>query len=388
MNKFDINTIDKTSKTKISKKDVLIQKDKIDSLVSQGFNEDDVVFALRKANLDAQLALVILNEKVDKEIAKKERKEKKEKAKESKTEETKDSKEKKENEKPKYKQILYSKMFPDDKEQDWEKFDKKKKEIKEERRLKDEEEYKKMFGNETEFDWRKFRAAKRQEKKEKNCEEGKEKCKNKEKSKRFKKGKNSKSKSKDKKESKGEKKICERKRKTSEEKNQDKEKKKQEKEKVIESILLKIKNNEIDSIYYDGNNMLMVDSSIRNDCLNKKRSEGEVKLSNICFQFGKALNIPKNLLLFDRTNNIFTKESEGVFLKVSSAYPEFESSDSAFINWTGSMDAKKVLFVTSDRILIEEIQKKGASNVIRSGEFMTMASKVLGSEYEKLVKSN
>lgn len=382
MESININKIEKTKSDKLTKKDVLKHQEKIDALTKQGFSENDVVFALRKSNLDAQLALVILNEKIDKEISKKERKEKKEKENNINKEGIKSSNDEF---KPKFKQILYAKFFPDDKEQDWEKFEKKRKEMKEDRVKNDEEEYKRMFGNE-EFDWRKFRAAKREERKEKRQNEYKDKSKKKEKY--YKKVKKSKSNDKKKDNDIKKEKNHERKRKTTKEKNELKEKKNLEKDKVIESILLKIKNNEIDSIYYDGNNMLMVDNSIRSDCLNKRRSEGEIKMSNLCLAFAKSLKIPKNVLLFDRTNNIFTKESEGVFLKVSSAYPEFESSDSAFINWTGSMNAKKVLFVTSDRILIEEITKKGAENVIRSGEFMTMASKVLGEEYEKIVKTN
>lgn len=382
MESININKIEKTKTDKLTKKDVLKHQEKIDALTKQGFSENDVVFALRKSNLDAQLALVILNEKIDKEISKKERKEKKEKENNINKEGIKSSNDEF---KPKFKQILYAKFFPDDKEQDWEKFEKKRKEMKEDRVKNDEEEYKRMFGNE-EFDWRKFRAAKREEKKEKRQNEYKDKSKKKEKY--YKKVKKSKSNDKKKDKEMEKEKNHERKKKTTKEKTELKEKKNLEKDKAIESILLKIKNNEIDSIYYDGNNMLMVDNSIRSDCLNKRRSEGEIKMSNLCLAFAKSLKIPKNVLLFDRTNNIFTKESEGVFLKVSSAYPEFESSDSAFINWTGSMNAKKVLFVTSDRILIEEITKKGAENVIRSGEFMTMASKVLGEEYEKIVKTN
>ena len=152
----------------------------------------------------------------------------------------------------------------------------------------------------------------------------------------------------------------------------------------------KIANNEISYLYLDGNNMLFVDGSIRNDCLNKKRNNGELKLSNLVFEFMKKTNTT-GCLVFDRTNQVFNKESDGVFLKVISAYPEFESSDDAFKVWAGGLDATKLnssLFVTSDRELKEKLIEKGVGFVLKSGEFFHLLKNTLNEDYQKILNMN
>ena len=161
----------------------------------------------------------------------------------------------------------------------------------------------------------------------------------------------------------------------------------EEKQKRIAEIKSKIQSKEVNFLYLDGNNMLFVDNSIRKDCLNKKRQDGELKLSNLTFEFMKRTNT-KGCLVFDNTSQVFNKESEGVFLKVTSAYPEFESSDDAFKVWAGGLDATKLkssLFVTSDRELKERLLEKGVGLVLKSGEFFDLLKETLNEEYEKIL---
>lgn len=163
----------------------------------------------------------------------------------------------------------------------------------------------------------------------------------------------------------------------------------EDKESRIQSLADLISQKKIKNIYLDGNNMLFVDDIIRKRCLKKQTKVGEAMLAKVVFQYCVASLIPNSLLVFDNTKQVYSKESEGVLLKVQSAYPEFESSDSAFKVWAGGMNAeelKAVLFVTSDRELNQRLKEKGVQNIMKSGEFMKSAKILLGEAYTKCLE--
>lgn len=156
-----------------------------------------------------------------------------------------------------------------------------------------------------------------------------------------------------------------------------------EKESRIAEIINKIKNKEIETLFLDGNNMLFVDNTIRKDCLSKNKNNGELKLSQLVYAYALKNKIKNSILVFDNTKQIYIKESEGVLLKVSSAYPEFESSDDAFKVWAGGLNAEKLskmAFITSDRELTLRLKEKNVSFILKSGEFMKEVKAILGDE--------
>jgi len=157
----------------------------------------------------------------------------------------------------------------------------------------------------------------------------------------------------------------------------------EEKAKRLETIREMIKNNLFTTIYLDGNNMLFVDDVIRKDCLNKKTREAELKLGKLSIEYAMKKNIPNIKLVFDNTKQVLQVQSEVVQLSVSSAYPEFESSDDAFVVWAGKMNAEdleKTLFVTSDRELTLRLHSSKVKFVLKSGEYMKEVREVLGEE--------
>lgn len=154
----------------------------------------------------------------------------------------------------------------------------------------------------------------------------------------------------------------------------------------MEPIQDLISQKKIKNIILDGNNMLFVDNVIRKLCLKKETKVGEALLAKIVFQYCISSSIPSSLLVFDNTKQVYSKESEGVLLKVQSAYPEFESSDSAFKVWAGGMNAeelKAIVYVTSDRELTQRLKEKGVQYILKSGEFMKAAKAALGATYDK-----
>jgi rRNA-processing protein FCF1 len=129
----------------------------------------------------------------------------------------------------------------------------------------------------------------------------------------------------------------------------------------------------ISTVILDGNNMLFVNDIIRKECLSRHTKKGEIMLGNISFEYAKVVGLKDCLLVFDQTNQVYSKSSEGVQFKVTSAYPEFKSSDDAFVEMAGGMNAEllsKTLFVTSDRELSVRLKEKNVSYVMKSGEFI------------------
>lgn len=267
------------------------------------------------------------------------------------------------------KEQLYKEMFPEDKDFDWEKFAAKKNELRQERREKREKKVSKKSDEEVgseekreKFDWRKFKKPRNQDKStdKKSFKDVKEK------KEKVYKGKKDRTKTYESKEDKSER---------------------------VKEIVSLLRSKKIEHIYLDGNNMLFVDNCIRKDCLERKLENAELKLAQVSFEYAKKLGINYTTLVYDNTKQVYSKESsEGVFLRVSSAYPEFESSDDAFKVWAGGLNAErlsKTVFVTSDRELTDRLKEKKVSLVLRSGEFMSEAKEVLGEElYGKCLGKN
>jgi len=94
-------------------------------------------------------------------------------------------------------------------------------------------------------------------------------------------------------------------------------------------------------------------------------------------------------LVFDNTKSSYSKSDNGTYFKVSSANPEFKTTDDAFKVWVGGLNAlelAKSVFVTSDRELRLRLQEDSKVNLIKSGQFLQLAKLNLGEDkYNSLV---
>lgn len=145
----------------------------------------------------------------------------------------------------------------------------------------------------------------------------------------------------------------------------------------------------ITNIVLDGNNMLYVNDKIRKDCLSRNGKLAEEKLGNISLEFAKQIGLKDCLLVFDNTKNAYSKSSEGVQLSVTSAFPKFKSSDDAFVDMAGGMNAEALsstLFVTSDRELTARLKEKNVKYILRSGEYMKETEEKISKDlYEEIL---
>lgn len=142
------------------------------------------------------------------------------------------------------------------------------------------------------------------------------------------------------------------------------------------------------NIYLDGNNMLMIDSTLRGLCIKKNFKVACEKTAELSFTYAK-LSKQNIILIFDTEKNCYEKDSDGVKFKVCSARPNFETSDDALVDWVGGFSASDLadsLFVTSDRELLTRLIKKGATNVMKSGTWWKIMKETIGDElYNSMV---
>lgn len=135
------------------------------------------------------------------------------------------------------------------------------------------------------------------------------------------------------------------------------------------------------NLYLDGNNLLFVNKEIRNELLMKKnKKNAEAKLADISLEYCKSLGIVNCYLIFDKTEFAYSKLSEGVQLEITSAYPKFKSSDDAFVELAGRMNAEMLdnsVFVTSDKELISKLMELGARYIFKSGEYMSETVEII-----------
>jgi len=114
---------------------------------------------------------------------------------------------------------------------------------------------------------------------------------------------------------------------------------------------------EFERLFVDGNNLMYLTAGLRKLTLQKKKRQAEQALANIVEIFSAKFRVT-SILIFDGTQ---TKESKvlqnGSVMSITSARPEFSTSDKALIHWAKNNpdSAKKTLVVTSDRALSGEL---------------------------------
>jgi len=296
------------------------------------------------------------------------------------------------------KRQLYKEFFPNDTEFDWDKFKTFKKSTKKEFKMKQaldnkfecpkfkkiqefrQQLYKLAFPDDTEFNWCKFRQYKREMK----CD----------------------SKNNTDSEEKETKRECHFKRQKREELykqafpndskfdwekfmsffNKDDKETKEDKENLVKDW-----SKDITSVYLDGNNMLYVENMIRKVQLQCPNNAEKI-LALLAGKFGLRANLKNLTLIYDSTKNIFTKNVEGLELKVCSARPDFNTSDDALVVWSEGksvQDFNSTLFVTTDRGLKIRLREKGAKLIMNSGRWFKIARDFIGNnDVDEIIAKN
>lgn len=150
----------------------------------------------------------------------------------------------------------------------------------------------------------------------------------------------------------------------------------------------------VEFLYLDGNNLLFVDSVIRNMAIKKKRrNEAERAFARLVLKFIELKNIKNTILVFDNTSykdrcSLTNNNDETLMFQVESATPKFYSSDDALVYWASenrNLDA--CLFITSDKGLEQRLRKRGAKNIMKTKFFFKILRETLGNEqYDSLLK--
>jgi len=118
-------------------------------------------------------------------------------------------------------------------------------------------------------------------------------------------------------------------------------------------------------IFVDGNNLMFLTNGLRKLTLSKKFRQIENVLASITEHFSE--NIPINaVLMFDGTpSNVFKTLTNGSTLTVTSARPQFPTTDRALIHWATNnpSEVASSVVVTSDRALSGELKMAGLVSV-------------------------
>jgi len=116
-------------------------------------------------------------------------------------------------------------------------------------------------------------------------------------------------------------------------------------------------------IFIDGNNLMFMSGGLRKLTLQHKKRETEQTITGIVDSFAEVIKITA-ILMFDGTPTNFTKNyPNGSVLTVTSAKPEFPTTDQALISWGKSNTncVGNTIVVTSDRALTGELISMGIS---------------------------
>jgi predicted RNA-binding protein with PIN domain len=130
-------------------------------------------------------------------------------------------------------------------------------------------------------------------------------------------------------------------------------------------------------LFVDGNNMLYLTAGLRNMTLRGNKSKTERVLVSIAEAFSLISGFETNVM-FDNTRHVSKKTLDsGLDFTVSSAAPQFNTSDDAMADWAESSGLAAVaIFITSDRGLTERLRVVGGT-VIKPGQFMRHACQLL-----------
>jgi len=150
----------------------------------------------------------------------------------------------------------------------------------------------------------------------------------------------------------------------------------------------------IQRIYLDGNNMMFFECKLRNLFENHKRKEADQVLADIAFKYAELLEKVEFILVYDRTTLNITKkitsESKTSDFLVLSAFPDYQSTDDALVDWAEKLgeSVKNTLFVTSDKKLQDRLYRIEASSIMKPQRWMKMVRSAISKEqYNSLLPS-
>jgi len=118
-------------------------------------------------------------------------------------------------------------------------------------------------------------------------------------------------------------------------------------------------------IFVDGNNLMFLTSGLRKLTLQKKFREIENVLASITEHFSEHTKITA-ILMFDGTPSNSQKTLQnGSTMTVTSARPQFPTTDKALIHWAKNnpSEVASSVVVTSDRALSGELKVAGMASV-------------------------
>jgi hypothetical protein len=136
------------------------------------------------------------------------------------------------------------------------------------------------------------------------------------------------------------------------------------------------------TLYVDGNNMLFLNNTLRQNTLRRKKKKSEKIITYAVEQFCNIHRFDLVIVIYDSTNLVYEKVlANGTKLVVTTAIPQFKTSDDALVDFNEKQSPevrKKSLIATSDRELTQRLTNLGA-DVMKSKSFLSAICKAVNS---------
>jgi len=134
------------------------------------------------------------------------------------------------------------------------------------------------------------------------------------------------------------------------------------------------------TLYVDANNMLFLNSALRNNTLRRNKKKSEKMIINAVEQFCNIHRFDLVVVIFDSTNLVYEKVlSNGTKFVVTTAIPQYKTSDDAIVDFNEKQSPevrKRSLTATSDREFTQRLIDLGA-NVMKSKMFLSAICKAV-----------
>jgi len=134
------------------------------------------------------------------------------------------------------------------------------------------------------------------------------------------------------------------------------------------------------TLYVDANNMLFLNSALRNNTLRRNKKKSEKMITNAVEQFSNIHRFDLVVVIFDSTNLVYEKMlSNGTKFVVTTAIPQYKTSDDAIVDFNEKQSPevrKRSLTATSDREFTQRLIDLGA-NVMKSKMFLSAICKAV-----------
>jgi len=134
------------------------------------------------------------------------------------------------------------------------------------------------------------------------------------------------------------------------------------------------------TLYVDANNMLFLNSALRNNTLRKNKKKSEKMITNAVEQFCNIHRFDLVVVIFDSTNLVYEKMlSNGTKFVVTTAIPQYKTSDDAIVDFNQKQSPEvrqRSLTATSDREFTQRLIDLGA-NVMKSKMFLSAICKAV-----------